>query len=97
MSPGIGIPYVLEAPLPFLNGKLPKHTNLTLGGRAYLGGELWFSDRSSLFLSGGSGRYPPIDAGQLDDAAQVFEYYGYRVNSLGWDDDTDRAERVLKG
>lgn len=27
----------------------------------------------------------------------VFEYHGYQVDSLGWDDDTDRAERVLKG
>ena len=69
-----GIPYILEAQLLALNGELPKHTNLTGGGRAYLGGELWFSDRSSLFMSGGSGRYPPANAEQLDDAAQVFEY-----------------------
>ena len=79
-----GIPYIIERPLPYLGGVEPKHTNLTGGEDAYLGGELWFSDSSSLFLSGGSGRYPPIDANQLSDAVKVFESYRYRVISLGW-------------
>ena len=91
-----GIPYIVEAPLPELNGELPKHTNLTAGAPAYVGGELWFSDSSSLYLSGGSGRYPPSNAEHLDDAAGVFEVLGYDVISLGWDADTDSAERVLQ-
>ncbi len=90
-----GIPYILEAPLPALNGNRPKHTNLTAGGPAYIGGELWFSDARSLFLSGGSGRYPPRNAEQLSNAVRVFEFYGYGVTSLGWDTDSDTAQRLL--
>ena len=48
-----GIPYIIEQPLPDIDNGLPKHTNLTGGEGAYLGGELWFTDNSSLFLSGG--------------------------------------------
>ena len=54
-----GIPYILERALPELGGKLPKHTNLTGGTPASIGGELWFRTESSLFLSGKSGRYGP--------------------------------------
>ena len=90
-----GIPYVREVPLRALDGELPKHTNLTAGGLAYVAGELWFSDESSLFLSGGSGRYPPRSAHHLDDAVRVFEFYGYGVMSLGWDTDNDMARRLL--
>ena len=90
-----GIPYVREIPIPALHGRLPKHTNLTAGGVAYVGGELWFSDYSCLFVSGGSGRYPPRNAEHLDDAVQVFAFYGYGVTSLGWDIDNDAAQRVF--
>ncbi len=45
--------------------QVPKHTNLTGGGRAYLGGELWFTNNSEVYVSGGSGRYPPSDERQL--------------------------------
>ena len=88
-----GIPYIIERPLPYIGGIDPKHTNLTGGEEAYLGGELWFSDNTHLFVSGGSGRYPPIDADQLRDAVKVFESYRYRVTSLGWDFKNDRAWR----
>ena len=91
-----GIPYVIEAPMKALRNNLPKHTNLTGGGPAYMGGELWFSSGSNMYLSGGSGRYPPRDQGQMDDAAGVFEAYNYVVTSLGWDTETGLAERVLK-
>ncbi len=88
-----GIPYIIERPLADIGDFDPKHTNLTGGGNAYLGGELWFSNDSHLFMSGGSGRYPPIDANQLSDAVRVFESYHYRVTSLGWDFKNDRAWR----
>ena len=88
-----GIPYIIERPLSDIDGFDPKHTNLTGGEDAYLGGELWFSDNAHLFVSGGSGRYPPVDANQLMDAVRVFESYHYRVTSLGWDFKNDRAWR----
>lgn len=91
-----GIPYILEAPLSVLQCSLPKHTNLTAGGRAYVGGELWFSDHESMYVSGGSGRYPPENARQLADAVDVFGSYGYKVTSLGWDFDGGYANRFIK-
>ena len=91
-----GIPYIIEQPLRHLYGSCPKHTNLTGGAAAFLGGEIWFSDAISLFLSGGSGRYPPLHETQLNDAVQVFESYGYRVVSLGWNTRRGQAERIYR-
>ena len=85
-----GIPYIREAPISSIADK-PKHTNLTGGGKAYLGGELWSDSR--LCVSGGSGRYPPINSIQLDCAVQVFRDFDYDVTSLGWDEGTDTAKR----
>ena len=62
-----------------------------------MGGELWFADEESLFLSGGSGRYPPSDETHLNDAVGVFKSYGYRVTSLGWDDERGEARRDYDG
>ena len=88
-----GIPYVRETSISSIGGNFPKHTNLTGGGKAYLGGELWFDSCNSLYVSGGSGRYPPVDCVQLDCAVQVFRDFGYDVTSLGWDEETDTARR----
>lgn len=90
-----GIPYVFEVPIRVIGGTLPKHSNLTGGCEAHLGGELWFASECSLYLSGGSGRYPPLDAAQLKDATEVFESFGYEVTSLGWDYEIDEAKRSL--
>lgn len=35
----LGIPYVIEVPMLILDNKEPKHTNLTGGERAYVGGQ----------------------------------------------------------
>ena len=83
-----GLPYIREKPIPTLGGAKPKHTNLTGGSEAYLGGELWFASEASIYISGGSGRYPPVDEAQLEGAVSVFESFGYEVKSLGWDYDT---------
>ena len=91
-----GIPYILEEPLAAICSNLPKHTNLTGGGRAYLGGEMWFSSPMEMYVSGGSGRYPPVDRRQLEDAVQVLRSFGYEVDSLGWDDGTGMARRRLE-
>ena len=55
-----GVPFIKEMPIPALNSEFPKHTNLTGGQPAYVGGELRFPTGESLFVSGGSGRYNPI-------------------------------------
>ena len=91
-----GIPFIREISIPALNGQMPKHTNLTGGRPAYIGGELWFETDARIFVSGGSGRYPPEGAGQLADAVGVFESYQYAVTSLGWDAATGNAKRILE-
>ena len=91
-----GIPYLIECPMAVLRGNRPKHTNLTGGGPAYIGGELWFSDARSIFVSGGSGRFPPLDERQLDAAVYVFSSFSYTVRSLGWNPGTGRARRILE-
>ena len=91
-----GIPFIKEIPIAALNGHVPKHSNLTGGSLAYIGGELWFETATQLFVSGGSGRYPPSGAEQLADAVGVFEAYQYTVTSLGWNEETDEARRRLE-
>ena len=92
-----GIPYILEERLAAICSNFPKHTNLTGGGLAYLGGELWFASPMVLDVSGGSGRYPPVDRQQLEDAVQVLRSFGYEVDSLGWIDETGMARRRREG
>lgn len=91
-----GIPYILEVPIPAISSHLPKHSNLTGGGEAYLGGEMWFASTVALYISGGSGRYPPVTEAQLEEATHVIEALGYEVTSLGWDDATGKAKRSLE-
>lgn len=91
-----GVPWILECRMPILGDKEPKHTNLTGGGTAYIGGELWYRSLCEMYVSGGSGRYPPEDETQLDDAVCVFRGFGYGVTSLGWDRGTERASRYLE-
>ena len=90
-----GIPYILENKVEILGNEVPKHTNLTAGEAAYIGGEIWFRNASSIYLSGGSGRYPPRSEQHLADAVNVFQDYGYEVRSLGWNRDTNKAKRTL--
>ena len=90
-----GIPFIKEISIAALNGREPKHTNLTGGGPAYIGGELWFETDTRIFVSGGSGRYPPYGAQQLADAVGVFEAYQYTVVSLGWNEEEGEAMRIL--
>ena len=91
-----GVPYIGEVRIPAI-GMKPKHTNLTGGQEAYLGGEMWFASSDALYISGGSGRYPPQDSRQLEEAGEVLELFDYSVTSLGWDDGTGTAKRFLEG
>ena len=92
---GSGIPYVIEVPMSVLDNKEPKHTNLTGGGKAYVGGQLWFHSECCMYISGGSGRFPPLDHTQLEAVVEVFESFRYAVRSLGWNHVTGQARRIL--
>ena len=94
-----GVPYILEEGegAQLLYDKAFKHSNLTGGSAAHCGGELWFAEpkTSSIWVSGGSGRFPPRTAEELECAVGVFRAYGYQVTSLEWDLQGKRAFRVL--
>ena len=92
-----GRPCISQAPLPRLgNGEL-HHTNLTGGEDASIGGEVWFDELPRVYLSGSSGRYPPRQPGHLEDAERLFSAVGFEVFSLGWDQETDKPQRVWRG
>lgn len=94
------IPAILELAVvsPPLESGRAKHTNLTGGGKAACGGELWVDpvDHSKLYVNGGSGRYGPTTPVQLDDAIGVFRSRGYEVVSFGWAEENDEPARVLR-
>jgi hypothetical protein len=89
-----GVPYILDQPVIVLGYSGPKHSNLTGGGQAFVGGELWFKSDQELVVSGASGRYPPEDEAQLEDAIGVFRQFGYETTSMGWE--VDSAKRYLE-
>lgn len=93
------LPYVLEAApnvRPALATGAAKHTNLTGGGSASCGGELWIdvAEASHIYVNGSSGRYGPTSARQLDDAIEVFRSIGFDVVSYGWDDETQKPHSL---
>ena len=75
-------------------GGMPKHTNLA-SGAAHCGGELWFRDSSSVYINGGSGRFPPRCAVELDAIVAAFRKAGYGVCSFGWNSNMLAANRVI--
>ena len=94
------LPYVSERARvsPPLASGVAKHTNLTGGGPACCGGELWFEtpDATRVYMNGCSGRYGPTDSQQLDDAVEVLCQLGYDVVSFGWDQEANRPRMVLR-
>ena len=100
MSPA-AIPAILETVphvRPPLQSGVAKHTNLTGGGNASCGGEMWVDPVNAglLHVTGGSGRYPPRSPVELNDAVLVLQTLGFRVDSAGWDVDADRPARVFR-
>lgn len=93
---GRGRPCIAERPIPRLGDDCLHHTNLTGGGQASIGGEIWFDKPSRIYLSGGSGRYPPRDHEHLQAAEELFRAVGFEVVGLGWDIDTGQAMRVWR-
>lgn len=73
------------------------HTNLTGGGAAYCGGELWFRDARQVWVTGGSSRYAPRTAAELDAVVIGFVAAGFAVCSCGWDDETLSPARFFRG
>ncbi|WP_174301799.1 hypothetical protein [Caulobacter sp. S45] len=67
-----------------------KHSNLTAGGDAYVGGELVFLGDQSIVISACSGRYRVRNAQELAAVASAFRGSGYRVWSMGYNTDTNR-------
>jgi hypothetical protein len=92
-----GICYILEAPLGELNHNPPKHSNLTGGGKAYIGGEMWFKTHSSMWIIGKSGRYPARNKVEWEDAVGVFKSFGYMTISPGWDKETGYPSGAWRG
>lgn len=93
------VPAILELSekAKFLPSKRATHTNLTGGGLAYCGGEVWFESGERIYVSGSSGRYPPRSIGELQDICLAFIQLGYSVTSFGWNDDTNRPHRYFRG
>lgn len=73
------------------------HTNLSGGSPAFAGGELWFRDESSVWLTGGSGRYPPRSAEELDDLSAAYRAAGFTVCCAGWDSEIAGPARIFRG
>ena len=91
-----GRPCISQAPLARLGSGKLHHTNLTGGGQASIGGEVWFGETRRVYLSGSSGRYPPDTPAHLEDAEALFRAVGFDVVSLGWDREVDRPQRVWR-
>lgn len=89
-----GRPCIAQEPLKRLGSGKLHHTNLTGGGKASIGGEIWFGTLPFVYLSGSSGRYPPAGRDHLEGAARLFLAVGFDVHSLGWDPETDKPQRV---
>lgn len=93
------VPIAVEEPgkgTPVDRGYL-SHTNLTGGASAYCGGELWFIDDSTVILNGGSSRYPPREAAELEGVAFGFKAAGYRTATMGWNSEAASSFRSLRG
>lgn len=96
------LPVILETAAgvrpPPLSLGAAKHTNLTGGGPAACGGEVWVDEVNSelLYVTGGSGRYPPRSRDELRDAEEVFRSFGYTVVGAGWSDENDSPQRVFR-
>jgi hypothetical protein len=67
-----------------------KHSNLTGGGRAFVGGELVFSSEATITITGSSGRYRLRSGKEIAAIERAFVESGYDVWSMGYNQDTNR-------
>jgi len=93
-------PFILERAVvtPPLQSGSVKHSNLTGGGPASCGGEIWFdpADESLTYVNGCSGRYGPCTTRELEDAVDAIRFLGYQAESFGWDDQANKPAMVLR-
>jgi hypothetical protein len=73
------------------------HSNLSGTNMAHCGGELWFRDDSSIWITGGSSRFPPQSAAELEEIGSAFRRSGYNVCNCGWDNEIDGPARFFRG
>lgn len=73
-----------------LPGGVIKHTNLTGGLAAYSGGELLYLGEGEIVINGCSGRYGPRSADEMRLIELAFAKLGFRVWSMGYDEDAGR-------
>lgn len=67
-----------------------KHTNLTGGAPAFVGGEVMFFEGQTIVINGKSARYPVASSADLDAIALAFKRSGYTVWSMGFDEEAGR-------
>jgi hypothetical protein len=59
---------------------------------------LWFGDDAkTIYLNGGSGRYPPKTEEELNAVAEALKCAGYTVVNFGWDEGTGGPARYYRG
>jgi hypothetical protein len=67
-----------------------KHSNLTGGGRAFVGGELVFLNDTTIGITGSSGRYRLRSGEEMAAIERAFVESGYNVWSMGYNQDVNR-------
>lgn len=67
-----------------------KHSNLTGGGRAFVGGELVILDEATIAITGSSGRYRLRSGKEMAAIERAFVESGYNVWSMGYNPETNR-------
>lgn len=70
--------------------KVIKHSNLTGGGPAFVGGEVVFITEATVAITGSSGRYRLRSASEMLALERAFVESGYNVWSMGYNGDTNR-------
>jgi len=66
-----------------------KHSNLTGGGRAFVGGELVFLNEATIGITGSSGRYRLRSGKEMAAIERAFVNSGYNVWSMGYNQDVN--------
>ncbi len=67
-----------------------KHSNLTGGKSAFVGGELVFLDEKTVAITGSSGRYRLRGLSEMTAIERAFLESGYNVWSMGYNKETNR-------
>ncbi|PNV75587.1 hypothetical protein [Leptospira inadai] len=62
--------------------KTIKHTNITAGGKAIAGGELWFEFPRRVYINGQSGRYGYLNERAWETVIFYFNSIGYEAVSI---------------